>query len=172
MPHPLQTTIDRLPDVLEKNAPAMMRRMVARMRAAPGHSSHGGLFLKVGEEDLVREFAAAVRECFAPSEDKFLSQGISMRLSTDSGYGIGIDEFETSTTAFHSLCQHAAKAGIDGMERYGKDAFLQAMKHAFERSRMDARATEELMPPAKTELNTELRALYRQLDAVVAKAVT
>lgn len=164
MTHPLQTTIDRLPELLERNAPAMMRRIVARMKAEAalsGQSSHGGLFLKVAEEDLVREFTAGVRNAFAPGEAGAFD--IAGSLSLDSNYG-AIDEFETSSDAFRALRDTATRLGVKGVGNYGKSPFVTAMKEAFKQSRMDAKATEELMPSAKSALNDELKALYTQLD--------
>jgi hypothetical protein len=172
MPHPLQITIDRLPELLEKNAPAMMRRMVGRMKAdvakgdLSGRVSHGGLFLKVGEEDLVREFVAAIKEVFAAEESSGFGSDNSLSLQTESGYGGGIDEFESSTDAFRTLCRDAAKLGVTGADRYHNRAFLTALKDAFTRSRMDVRATDELMPYAKAALNAELAVLYTKLDEI------
>jgi len=164
--------IQRLPELLEKNAPAMMRRIVAHMKSdmaqgdTAGKVSHGGLFLKVGEEDLVREFLAAIREAFAAKQDA-LDIGMALSLEAENGNSPAVD-FATSNAAFASLCKSAAPLGLE-VERYRSDAFVAAMENTFQRSRMDARATEELMPFARSALNGELRALYIKLDQLATR---
>jgi hypothetical protein len=172
MEHPLKTTIDRLPELLQKNAPTMMRRMVARMKAGiarddlAGDLSHGGLFLRVGEEDLVLAFADTIKEAFAPRERGRFDSSILMSLELEDEKAAVADPFESSTASFQELCKTAQGLGIQGTERYRKDTFVAAMKDAFAHSRMDAMATEQLMPHAKAALNAELAALYTQLEAI------
>ena len=150
--------------------------MIARMKAdmaqhdLSGTVSHGVLFLKVGEEDLVEAFVAAIKETFGPKERGAFDPSVPMSLEAESGYGPESGEFETSSAAFAALCQRAAILGVHGTERYKKDVFLGAIRDAFRRSRLDARATNEVMPYAKSALNSELKALYTQLDAIGARS--
>lgn len=170
----LQKTIDRLPEILEKNAVTMMRRMIARMKTAmeqhaqAGNVSHGALFLKVGENDLVREFERALKEATSPaalgSADTALA-GLS--LAAEDGAD-AVDEFETSTALFNRLCTNARAIGVKGTGRYHKEVFVTALRDAFEQSRMDRQAMQELRPYARAALNTELLGLYGKLDELTA----
>ena len=61
MDNNLKTVFDPVPQVIEKNAPAMMARMVGRLKAqlegaTVADGSHALLFLKVGENDMVQAF--------------------------------------------------------------------------------------------------------------------
>jgi len=161
----LKKAIEQFPAILERNAPAMMKRMIGRMKAQLeqiGHASnvsHGLLFLRVAEEDLVREFQAATMSTFVKNEP---SQFGGLSLEPEGGRP-QFPEFESSDAAFDTLCAQAARLRVFGVERYGKEAFLAAMGEAFVRSRMDARATAELMPYAKSALDAELQAMYTKL---------
>lgn len=146
----------------------MMTRMVARMRAqlSAGDLSHGMLFLRVAEGDLIREFLAATSAVFARGEP---SDFAGLSLEPEGGRAAN-HEFATSDVAFDKLCTDAAMRGVLGVERYGKDKFIGAMMDAFTRSRMDARATAELLPHAKSALNAELQVLYMKLDELLTRA--
>ena len=168
----LQKTVDRLPEILEKNAVTMMRRMIARMKAAmeqraqEGNVSHGALFLKVGENDLVREFERALKEATSPAALGSADSAVSaLSLSLEAADGAeAADEFETSTALFTRLCANAKAVGVKGTGRYHKEVFVGALKDAFEQSRMDRQAMQELRPYARAALNAELLGLYGKLD--------
>lgn len=166
MAQAFRDAIDRLPQIIEKNAPGMMRRMVARMKTQlaeldhDGSASHGSLFLKVGEENLVEHFGAAAHATFGKKEDSDLA-GLS--LEPEGGPAQDL-EFTASTAAFTKLCADAAQQGVRSLDRFNKDAFVRAMEDAFKRSRMDERATSELMSFAKSALDVELQAIYTKLD--------
>jgi len=162
----LHKAIEQFPAILERNAPAMMRRMIARMKAqlenddrAGGQVSHGLLFLRVGEDDLVREFLAATTSTFVKNEPSEFG-GLSLE---PEGGRPQLPEFQSSDVAFAKLCAEADRLRVFGTDGYGKEKFLDAMTDAFVRSRMDERATAELMPYAKSALNAELQALYSKL---------
>ena len=172
MEHKLKTTIDRLPELLKKNAGAMMQRMTARLKAElirhdpAGNLAHAALLLRVGEDDLAVAFIDAVSETFAPQERGGFDFSIPMSLELDDEQVAGTDPFASSTAAFHILCDTAEELGIHSVQRYGKDVFLGAVKDAFVRSRMDATTTEHLMPFVKIALDAELARLYAQLAAL------
>jgi hypothetical protein len=171
MEHALQRAVDRLPEILEKNAPAMMRRIVAHMRSkltadgVVGNVSHGMLFLKVGEEDLVREFLAATTAAFVKNEPTDFG---ALSLEPEGGKQT-YPEFAGSDAAFDKLCADAANVRVSGFERYDKGKFLGALGEAFVHARMDSRATAELLPYAKVALNAELQALYTKLDELAGQ---
>ncbi len=172
MENALQTMIDRLPQVIEKNAQAMMKRMVARMRSRlesgeqPGDVSHGLLFLKVAEAELVQAFLESTRAKFAAGTMDDLG-GLS--LEPESGRQSD-EEFTASDAAFRKLQATASGKGGRGLDRFGREKFVGAMMDAFQKSRMDARATQELLPSARSALDAELQVLYTQLDGLVARA--
>lgn len=170
MEHALQTAINRLPEILERNAPGMMRRIVARMKAQmeqddrAGDLSHGLLFLKVGEEDLVREFLAATRAAFVRNEPSGFG-GLS--LEPEEGRR-DFPEFRESDMAFAKLCENAARLHVLGADVYDKKRFIETMADAFGRARMDTRATAELTPYARVALDAELQGVYTKLNQLAA----
>jgi hypothetical protein len=166
----LQKTVDRLPEILEKNAVTMMRRMITRMKTAmeqhaqAGNVSHGALFLKVGENDLVREFERAIKEATSTAALGSADSAVA-GLSLEAADGPdAVDEFETSTALFDRLCANARAVGVKGTGLYHKEVFVGALKDAFEQSRMDRQAMQELRPYARAALNAELLVLYGKLD--------
>lgn len=172
----LQKAIDRMPTILVNNAPPMIRRMLVAMKASiaeRGHqanASHGVLFLKVGEDDLVREFGVAMEQCVEVVRQKIErrrgsppSLSLEMFSETDAHPA---DDFKTSDDSFSSLCNKAAAWGVFGCDAYDKDVFLKVLQQAFEKSRMDRQAMTELMPYARHALNTELCKVYAKLESV------
>ena len=172
MENKFKTTIDRLPELLKKNAAAMMQRMTAQIKAEmirhdpAGNLAHAVLLLRVGEADLAVAFVDAVAETFAPRERGRFDFSMPMSLDLEEEQVAGTDPFASSTAAFDILCDTAEELGIPGVQRYSKDVFLGAVKDAFVRSRMDATTTEHLLPFVKTALDAELARLYAQLAAL------
>lgn len=172
----LQKAIDRMPTILVNNAPSMIQRMLVSMKAMiaeRGHqanASHAVLFLKVGEQDLVREFGIAmagavdvVREKIERLHGSPPSLALAMFGDSDAP---GKDDFKTSDDSFSSLCSKAMAWGVIGCDAYDKDVFLSALEQAFEKSRMDRQAMAELMPYARRALNAELCKVYGKLATV------
>jgi len=172
----LQKAIDRMPTILVNNAPSMIQRMLASMKtmiAARGHqadASHGVLFLKVGEADLVREFGVAMEQAVEVVREKIErrrgsppSLALEMLGDPDSPRP---DDFKTSDGCFSSLCTKASAWAVIGCDAYDKDVFIKALEQAFEKSRMDRQAMTELMPYARQALNAELCKVYSKLESV------
>ena len=168
-----------MPAILVHNAPSMMRRMGVFMQAAiaeRGHqanASHGALFLRVGEADLVREFGVAMEESMDYVRRKledFRGSPPSLTLETVGEAPLAADDFKTSNALFKDLCSHAQALGVIGCDAYHKDIFLKALKQAFEKSRMDAQAMAELLPYARLALNAELCKVYAKLDSLRQEA--
>ena len=178
----LQKAIDRMPTILVKNAPSMVQRMLVTMKAMVserGHqanASHGMLFLKVGEADLVREFGVATAQAVDAVRQKIERRrgsppSLSLEMDSDGDAHPG-DDFNTSDAIFSSLCNKATAWGVIGCDAYDKDVFIKILEQAFERSRMDHQASAELMPYARQALNSELCKLYGKLESVGVAAVT
>lgn len=167
MTQAFREAIHRLPQIIEKNAPGIMRRIVARMKSDLAHVeagnqnvSHGALFLKVAEEDLVRNFVVATHAAFLQEDSGLVG------LSLEPEGGRADTQYASSKAAFDKLCADAQRLGVTGLERFGKDIFERAMEDAFKRSRMDERATAELISFARSALDVELQAIYTKLDAL------
>jgi hypothetical protein len=167
MTQAFREAIQRLPQIIEKNAPGIMRRIVARMKADLAQAeagnqnvSHGALFLKVAEEDLVRNFVTATHAAFLQEDSALVG------LSLEPEGGRADSQYAASNAAFDKLCADAQRLGVRGVERFGKDSFERAMEDAFKRSRMDERATAELISFARAALDSELQAIYAKLDAL------
>lgn len=165
MTQAFREAIGRLPEIIEKNAPGIMSRIVARMKAdlarveAEGRNvSHGALFLKVAEEDLVRNFASATHAAFM-KEDSGL---IGLTLEPEGGKAHDA-LFAGSRAAWDKLSASAQRLGVPGVARFGRETFERAMEAAFRNARMDERATRELMDFARTALDAELQVIYSKL---------
>lgn len=178
----LQQTIDRLPAILVNYAPSMIQRMLVSMKAMiveRGHqanASHAVLFLKVGEADLVRAFPEAMAQAV-----EVVRQKIERRRGSPPSLALEMfgdvpahpaDDFKSSDEAFSSLCTKAAECGVIGCDAYDKDLFLDSMRQAFERSRMDGQAVAELMPYARRALDAELCKVYGKLASVRSGSAT
>jgi hypothetical protein len=177
----LQKAIDRMPAILANNAPSMIRRMLVAMKAQiaeRGHqanTSHGMLFLKVGEEDLVRAFGVAMEQAVELVRQKIERRrgsppSLSLEMFSETDTHLA-DDFRAADDSFSSLCTKAAAWGVFGCDAYDKDVFLKVLQQAFEQSRMDQQAMAELMPYARKALNTELCKLYGKLESVGGEAV-
>ena len=164
--------IERLPEIIDRNAAGIMSRIVARVKAdlarveaGGGNVSHGALFLKVAEEDLVRNFAAATRAAFL-QEDSDL---VGLSLEPESGK-VHDGLYAGSGAAYAKLCASAQRLGVDGVDRFGREPFERAMEAAFRSSRMDQRATSELMDFARSALDAELQVIYTKLGELAGDA--
>lgn len=165
MTQAFREAIARLPQIIEKNAPGIMTRIVGRMKAdlarveAEGRNvSHAALFLKVAEEDLVRNFATAAHAAFM-KEDSGL---IGLSLEPESGKAHDA-LYAGSRAAWDKLAASAQRLGVPGVDRFGRETFERAMEAAFRNSRMDERATRELMDFARSALDAELQVIYTKL---------
>lgn len=177
----LQNAIDRMPAIMVKNAPSMIQRMLVVMKATVaerGHqanASHGMLFLKVGEADLVREFGVATAQVVdAVRQQIELRRGsppsLKLEMFGDGDADAG-DTFDTSDACFSRLCNKAAAWGVIGCEAYDRAVFIKILEQAFAHSRMDRQASAELMPYARQALNAELCKLYGKLESVGVAAL-
>ena len=165
MTQAFREAVARLPEIIDRNAAGMMSRMVARMKAdlarveAHGQNvSHGALFLKVAEADLVRNFAAATNAAFLQEDSDLVG------LSLEPEGGAQHDAlYAGSAAAYDKLCASAQRLGVSGLDRYHRQPFERAMETAFKRSRIDERATAELMAFARSALDAELQVIYTKL---------
>lgn len=173
-----KNTIDRLPEILLRNAPSMMKRMVATIQqtiAQDGqlaNASYSALLLKVSEPDLVREFEVAMKKLAIAieretSQPALSTAGLSLSLEPlEAVAAVSEADFLTSTAQFDVLSAHAKSLGVTGVNAYKKDLFVTALKNAFTQAHIDGHEVAKLMPYALRALNTELVNIYGKLNAV------
>lgn len=175
MSETLQRTVSKLPEILHKNAPSMMQRMVDAMQQAIaadpqlGPSSYCALLLKMSCADLAREYDRALGESLS-AINQLSAQGSSSRWLSieplEAGAALSDGEFSRSTASFDKLRTRASGLGVKGLAAYGKDLFLAALNEAFGRARIDPIEAEKMMPFARQALDAELAKLYARLDSL------
>lgn len=179
MKETLKKTVDRLPDIMAKNARTMMRRMVVAMNEEmarnieEANASYSALLLKVSEADLVDAFEVALKDAMAslkgtPAKPaKFADSTLPLSLElADDANSSAQDDFLACTVLFDTLRANAKKLGVGGISPFSKDIFLTALKDAFTKSRIDSAEIGKLMPYARRALNRELLAVYDKLNAL------
>ncbi|MEP6792349.1 MAG: hypothetical protein ABI907_13330 [Ramlibacter sp.] len=172
----LKKTITQLPQILAKNAPSMMQRMVVAMQSAiaadtqPGASSYGALLLKMSSDDLVREFDLAIRasmDALQQGPGGLAAFGLGLSIEPlDEAATVDDADFHSSAVLFDKLCAKADALGVDGLRTYGKDLFLAAFNDALAKSRIEPADAQKLVSFGRKALNDELLKLYEKLDAL------
>jgi len=169
-------TVARLPEILVKNANAMMLRMVAAMQNSIGadqqlaDASYCGLLLKMASDDLARGFENAIRESMAAmrsagGDPNFSATGFALAIepmvddaSTEKA------DFHTATLAFEKLRAKGKALGVRGLRNYERNVLLTCLLQAFAKSRVSANETAKVLPHARRALNDELVRLYAKLE--------
>ena len=178
MKQSLKNTIECLPEILLRNAPSMMRRLLAAIQEAMAKDSqlpnaaYSALLLKMSEPELVREFEAALKPLLITVKHEagkpgLSTGGLSLSLEPLEATAAAPDlEFQTSTAVFDTLNTHARQLGVTGVGAYNKDLFLTALKNAFVQARIDPLEVTKLMPMILRALNAELVNVYGKLNSV------
>lgn len=124
----LKTTISQLPEILSRNAPTMMRRMVVAIQAAIAqdqnlaNASYSALLLKLSEADLVREFEVAIKDAAGQiragsgTDGHSLSGGLSLELANDLDTS-ATDDLLTSSASFEKLKARAYEQQVKALMR-------------------------------------------------------
>ena len=171
-------TVDHLPEILVKNASAMMLRMVAVMQQAVAadqqmeNAAYCALVLKMTAENLAEQFDLAVRESMAAirrdgGNAQFSATGLSLSIEAeDDATSSVVADFQSSTAAFDRVCAKASGLGVRGVRLYNKDVLLACVNEAFAKSRVDPSEAAKVLPFARRALNDELLRLYAKLDAL------
>ena len=171
-------TVERLPDILVKNASAMMLRMVATMQQAIGadlaleNASYCALVLKMTASNLAQEFEDAVRDSMLAirrdsGKPQFSASGFALSIEPlEAGASSLLADFQTSTAAFDKVCAKAGGLGVSGLGLYNKDVMMACVSAAFAKSRVEASEASKMLPYARRALNDELLRLYAKLDAL------
>ena len=172
-------TIDRLPELLSKNALTMMQRMVLVMQhaiaadRALGTSSYCALLLKLSGDDLAREFdisvkasMLAIKQAGVKSTDFSLGLSLSIEPLESVATVVSEADFLSADAAFERLLIKANGLKIKGLSTYKKDVFLASVKEAFTKAKVDPAEIERMMPFARRALNGELLNLYEKLAAL------
>jgi hypothetical protein len=74
---------------------------------------------------------------------------------------------QQSTEIFDRIIDRAQAQGVKGLEAYGKNFFLEPMREALVKARIDEANVIRIMPYACRALDAELASFYRRLEAVV-----
>lgn len=169
--------IDALPAILQKNAQSMMRRMIVAMQSemtkdpAFVNATYYALLIKLGENDLVREFEDSFKdsmEVITTGSGRTVSAGLSFELVDDSSACVDSD-FSTSTIEFEQLCEYCKLLGISGIGMFEKDVFLKPLKSALLKARIRDAEAVHILPVARRALNAELVNLYQKLGPYLKK---
>ena len=171
-------TVERLPDILIKNASPMMQRIVAAMQKSIGEdqqladASYCVLLLKMAADDLAAGFERAIRESMAALRSgdggpNFSATGFSLAIEplADDGSTEKAD-FHLSTVAFDKLLAKGKALGVRGLRNYERDVLLTCMKQSFAKSRVSGEEAAKLLPYARRALNDELVRVYAKLGAL------
>lgn len=171
-------TIEHLPQILVKNANAMMLRMAAGMqqaiRADSGleNATFCMLVLKTASSTLAVEFERAMAESMAAlrrdtGKVQFSISGFSLSIvPLEPVASTAKADFQPSTAAFDKLCAKAAALGVRGLGMFNKDVMLECVVEAFGKSRVEAPDVATMLPYLRRALNDELLRLYAKLDAL------
>jgi len=171
-------TVERLPDILVKNASPMMSRMVSAMQKSITDdqrlpdASYCVLLLKMAADDLAGGFERAIRESMAALRSNgagadFSATGFSLAIETvDDDSATEKVDFQASAVAYDRFVARGKSLGLRGLRNYGRDVLLTCLKEAFAKSRVSADEAAKLLPYARRALNDELVRLYAKLEAL------
>jgi hypothetical protein len=171
-------TVHHLPEILVKNANAMMLRMVSAMQQAIGadtameNATYCALVLKMTADNLAQEFELAVRASMEAirrdgGRGQFSASGLALAIEPLESAASSLEsDFQTSTEAFDKVCDKADRLGVKGIRLYNKDVILACVSEAFSKSRVEASEAAKMLPFARRALNDELLRLYAKLDAL------
>lgn len=179
----LQRIVAQMPQTLSRDAPAMIGRTVEALQALLARDAHlpnisyCSLLVRLGTTDLTREFVAALSDAASQlsrpakaSAAGMSTFGLSLELVGGADVDPSRDTMRESTELFQQVLAAAKAQGVRGLEAYGKDFFLAALRRAFLSSRFDEENVTRLMPYACRALDAELLRLYRGIDTVSRSA--
>ena len=175
----LKKTVERLPEILNKNAKSMMQRIVeATLDAIArdpqlGASAYCSLVLKASSNDLVAEFVLGLEKSTraileASGRPGTLAFGLGLSIEPLEPAAAPSDaDFMNSNSKFEILCAKVRGLGVEGLRPYSKEIFVAALDDAFTMSRIDPSEGGKIMPLARRALDRELVRLYEKLDSLV-----
>jgi len=175
----LKKTVERLPEILNKNAKSMMQRIVEATLDAIvndpqlGASAYCSLVLKASSNDLVTGFVLALEKSTraiqeASGKPGTLAFGLGLSIEPlDPAAARSDADFLNSNSRFEMLLAKVRGLGIEGLSPYSKEIFLAAFDDAFTISRIEPSEGGKIMPLARRALDRELVRLYEKLDSLV-----
>lgn len=179
MSETMRRVLAQMPDAIAKAAPSMAGRIIAAMQAELArdaqlpHISYCTLLLKVGADDLAREFAEGMKEAAArkhrPKPPNAVPSAFGLLLEPMDGADPSIGTMERSTALFGRVVAKSAALGVNGFEAYGREYFLGPFREALAKARVDDPSIARLMPYACRAFDAELVRLYEQLEALSSK---
>jgi hypothetical protein len=171
-------TVERLPEILVKNASGMMQRMVTAMQLAVAadagleNAAYCGLVLKMSADGLAHEFERAVTESMVAikrdsGKAQFSASGFSLAIEPlDAAASSAEADFRSSSAVFTQLRAKADSLGAHNLAMFNKDVLLACVNEAFAKSRVGATEAAKTLPHARRALNDELLKLYHRLHAL------
>lgn len=171
-------TVQRLPDILVKNAGPMMQRIVLAMQKAIAEdqqlpdASYCVLLLKMAADDLAAGFERSIRESMdalrsSDAQPGFTATSFSLAIE-DTSHEAAAEraDFQAATAAFDRFAARGKSLGMRGLRSYDKDVLWTCLKQAFAKSRVSAEEASKVLPYARRALNDELVRLYAKLEAL------
>lgn len=155
-------------DEVVKNAALLIEKISPLVLDALSKDAHlpnitaTTLFFKVSINDINREFPSEVKVllCMQPTNEAFSFELTSIDEDDDSQTILKL-----SSRYFEKLCSNADKLNIYGVNLYGKNTFINPIKKALSRARLDSASIGWLMPYMYRALDAELISLYRLVNA-------
>jgi hypothetical protein len=176
MSETLNRILAQMPDAITKAAPSMIGRMIEKMQGALARDAHlpqvsyCTLLLKVGADDVAREFVAGLADVAArkrqPKPPNALPSGFGMLLEPMNESDPSIGTMEESTKAFGRMVARATSLGVNGFEAFGKEYFLGPFREALLKARVDEPSVACLIPYACRALDGELVRVYERIEAL------
>lgn len=173
MPDALKSANSFTPENLVRQAPVMIGRIIDHMQAALARDGnlpnvpYCALLVKLGANDLAREFTQSLRLGLATLTEETLSPApmFTLELTLTDAPDPAVETMRQSSALFEQLCANAKTLGIKGMDAVGKNIFLTALREALVKARIDEANVGHLMPYACQALDVELVALYHRVNA-------
>lgn len=173
----LKTAVARMSDIVAEAAPAMVDRIVKAIQSALAldaqlpHIGYCSLLLKVGAADVSREFLAdlnkaAAKRRRAPDAPRAPTSVFGLWLEPMGEADPSVQIMQKSTGIFDRLVDKAQAQGIQGLEAYGKNFFLEPLREALVKARIDDENVTRIMPYACRALDAELASFYGRIEAL------
>lgn len=172
----LSAAVAQLPDAIARGAPLMIGHIIESMQIAIARDaqlpnvSYCSLLLKLGANDMAREFSMELKQAVAhrrkPKDPGALPSAFGLLLEPIGAADPSVETMQNSTELFGRVLAKTEALGINGLQAYGKEFFLAPLREAMVKARIDEDNIARMMPYACRALDAELARLYERLDAV------
>jgi hypothetical protein len=175
----LQTTIDNLPEILNKNASGIILRIISKTKASLiddlylSNASACNFSITVATEDLARHFENILKTSLheiklkqnsGETDISVLALSLALNAEGDEEQ-LTISKMK-STVLFDKLCAKGKQNEIAGVGTYDVKLFMNVMREAFNNSKFEDSELVSIFPHAIRALDSELVKLYEKLDCL------